>query len=260
MKFKYLILFTTCLLAQMVSYGQVKLKPKEPTKSMGNKGVAGEGPDGRGSGPGSRGMHDTISIHGLKIFKITADELRYKTRRNFEPITFYEWKDSIIDTTNYGYWFPLSQGIVLKNISENWARSVHNQFYNGMLKVQGLYFFLTNLHTDSTKNILYDLAILKANSQFEAVKQVGTNSKNQDIKNEQIIKNLKLWNEENHFKITAIDKNRIEITLWAQPGNIEKFVNQLFEVWPEVVDSSYGLKQQMVDYLKSHKNFILKFE
>ncbi len=69
-----------------------------------------------------------------------------------------------------------------------------------------------------------------------------------------------MWNEENYFKITAIDKNLIEITLWRQPLNIEKFVNKIYEVWPEVVDSSYGSKRQMIDYLKTNLRFVLKFD
>lgn len=246
-------------MAHIVSYSQIK--PKETPKLIEEKGVKGEDngtDDGVGDVP-SIGI-DTITIHGLTIFKSTADKLRNETKRNFEPIIFYEWKDSIIDTTNYGYWFPLSKGIVHKNISENWARSVQNRFFVGMLKREGLYFFLTNLHADSTKKILYDLAIVKAKSQFDALKKVGTNSKNQDIKNEEIIKNLKLWNEENYFKVTAIDKNLIEITLLRQPSNVEKFVNQIYEVWPSVVDSSYGSKQQMIDYLKTNLRFVLKFD
>lgn len=259
MRIKFLILFAICIMANMVSYSQIK--PKETPKLIEKKGVKGEDngtDDGVGDGPGI-GI-DTITIHGLTIFKSTADKLREETKRNFEPIIFYEWKDSIIDTTNYGYWFSLSQGIVLKNISENWARSVQNRFFIGMLKREGLYFFLTNFHTDSTQKILYDLAIVKAKSQFDAIKKVGINSKNQDIKNEEIIENLKLWNEENHFKITAIDKNQIEITLWSQPGNIEKFVYKIYKSWPSVVDSSYGSKLEMIEYLKTNLRFVLKFD
>ena len=119
------------------------------------------------------------------------------------------------------------------------------------------------MHSDSVKNFLYDLAIIKANSQSEALEKVGTNSKNQDISNEQIIlflQDIDSIYEEFRLQIIGIDKNWIEITLLEKPVNFEKFVNQIYEIWPGVVASSYANKQEMMDYLKTNTRFVLKFD
>lgn len=119
------------------------------------------------------------------------------------------------------------------------------------------------MHFDSVKNVLYDLAIIKANSQSEALEKVGTNSKNQDISNEQIILFLQVIDstyEEFRFQIIGIDKNWIEITLLEKPVNFEKFVNQIYEVWPGGAETSYANKQEMIDYLKTNNRFVLKFD
>ena len=244
MRSKILSFLILSFIFQIKVYGQAK---------HGSKGEEGMPPNG----------YEKMSINGIKINKNTLERLQFKTKRNAEPLKFYQWKDSIIDTTNYGYWDTISYGIVFKNIEGIWARGIQDQYASG-IDGDSLYIYLTNLRVDTLKNSLYDIAISKAVTQFDVLKKVGTNSKNQDISNEQILKNLKLWNEENHFEIIAIDKNRIEVSLhkpyWQKQWDVEKFVNQLYELWPEVVDSSYGSKQKMVDYLISHKNFVLKFD
>ena len=206
MRSKILSFLILSFIFQIKVYGQTKLKTQ--------------------GGDGDPRVNEKVSINGIDIQKGILKYLEFQTKRKFEPLKFYEWKDSIIDTTNYGHWDTISHGVFFKNIEGKLAKNIQYK---------------------------YDIAIIKASNQFEAVKRAGANSLNYDITNDEIIEKLKKWDSEFGLKITIIDKNIIQASILNKPQDIIKLANEIDEFSPDAKKHYGSLEVMIVNCLKQNE-------
>mgnify|MGYP000058812300 CR=1 FL=1 len=191
-----------------------------------------------------------LLVNGITISKSIVDSIQTQTNKKFEPLKFYHWKDSIIDTTNYGHWDSTIHGIYVKRINEGFAREIFDQFYAPVVR-EGNYIYLTHLDFDSSlKETYYDIAIVRAENQFEVLKRVETQAPNYDISNQKIIDKLKEWDKEVNFKMVVADEDRFEALMLNKPKDLKKFAQEVYEFCPDVIDQGYG---SMKDMLKDYK-------
>ncbi len=200
--------------------------------------------------------YDKIILNGLTVSKAIVTEIETKTNKVFVPLKFFHWKDSIIDTTNYGHWDSTSHGIIIKDLYENEAKAIFNIYY-ARSTGEGNYIYLTHLHFDSLNHSFFDIAIVQAKNQLEAVKRVGTSSKNYDVSNEKVLEKLESWNHKINYKIMVIDVNRIEGYLLSNPLSMKKFTEEIYEFCPDVIDKGYGTMDAMIKYYEVNKYFWL---
>jgi len=185
-----------------------------------------------------------IQINGMLISKTYLNQISRKSNVEFEDLVFYTWKDSIVDTFNYSHIDSFVYGVVFKKVDEKTAWKIFNKFHK-MIEAEGNYLYLTHISFDSTKNLCYDLAILTAKNQFEAVKIVGTNGLNYDISNEKVIEKLKVWHKDVKFVITVIDYNRVEAYMKRKPKNLETFTSEIVEFCPDIIGTGYTSEAEM---------------
>ena len=203
-----------------------------------------------------KGDKDPITVNGITISKLHLDAIQALTVKEFEPLKFYQWKDSIIDTTNYGHWDSTMHGLIMFDVPEAEARTIFNDFYNKII-YEGNYLYLTHLYFDSLKNSYFDIAIVKVETQYDVVKRVGTQSKNHDISNEQVIEKLKEWDKKVRFKIMVVDVDRIEAYMGNEAWNVKKFAREVSEFCPDIIDQGYGSLDAMIKDYKANKYFWL---
>lgn len=234
MRSKILSFLILSFIFQIKVYGQTKLKTQ--------------------GGDGDPRVNEKVSINGIDIQKGILKYLEFQTKRKFEPLKFYEWKDSIIDTTNYGHWDTISHGVFFKNIEGKLAKNIQYKYSSG-LNADGLYIYLTNFNLEIgiPTTAFYDIAIIKASNQFEALKRVGTNSLNYDITNDEIIEKLKKWDSEFGLKITIIDKNIIQASILNKPQDIIKLANEIDEFSPDAKKHYGSLEVMIVNCLKQNE-------
>ena len=193
-------------------------------------------------------------VNGLYISKTYLNQITRKSNTEYQDLVFYIYKDSIVDTFNYSHLDSFVYGVVYKKVNEKTAWQIFNKFHK-MIEAEGNYIYLTHISFDSTKSVCYDLAIIKAEDQFEAVKIVGTNGLNYDISNEKVIEKLKIWHKEAKLIITVIDYNRVEAYMKRKPKNLENFTSEIIEFCPAIIGTGYSNQSEMISAYKEKEYF-----
>ena len=202
--------------------------------------------------------YSKLSVNGITISKAIVDSIQAQTGKVFEPMKFYHWKDSFVDSFNYGHYDSTWHGIILHDLNEAMAREIFNTYYPGITK-EGNYLYLTHLHFDSSNKSLFDIAIVKAANQFDIVKRVGTQAINFDISNEKIIEKLKKWHSEANFKIVVVDNDRVEAIMLIKPENLKRFVKEIYEFSLEWMDIGVNYEAMLKD-CKENNYFWLRWD
>lgn len=210
--------------------------------------------------------YSKLSINGITISKSIIDSIQTQTKKKFELLKFYHWRDSIIDTTNYGYWDTISNGIVIKGLDPDIANYILDK-YSELLSSEDNFIYLTNLvikeiflikNHYKTKRFV-DFAIIKAKNQYEAIKIVGTESLNYDISNQKIIDKLKYWDSSMGLKIWYMDQNRIESKILNLPKNLKKLAKEIDEFSPDA-KKHYGSLEVMIENCLKQNELLLLWE
>jgi len=200
-----------------------------------------------------------VSLNGILISKKYVKTIQNKTGRTFEDLKFYQWKDSIIDTTNYGHYDTLSHGIVFNSIDEQLAREIFNSLRK-KITAEGNYIFLTYLAFDSLHQPLFDIAIVQAKTQFDVVQRFGTQSLNYDIKTKDIIDKLEKWDKLYHLVIVVVDINRVEANIINDILLMKKLTKEVAEFCPDVIEKTYGNLEAMTEDYYNRKYLWLWWE
>lgn len=150
----------------------------------------------------------------------------------------------------------LTKGVVFQSVSEQKAHAIFDK-YSDKIIAGNNYLFLTHLDFDETFNSLYDIVIIEGNDPFKIIEQIGTNGVNYDVYNQDVIQQLKAWNQEVAFKFIVIDVARIHAYMGKQPQDIKQFTSEVYEFCPDVIDQGYGSMEEMITDYQENKYFWL---
>ena len=189
-------------------------------------------------------------FNGVIISESYLASMEARTNKKFEPLKFYHWKDSIIDTTNYGHWDSVSHGIMIRRVSETMAREIFKEFIS-KIKVEGNYIYLTHRQLDSLKRPYFDIAIVQAKTQFDVVKRVGTHTLNYDISNEKVIEKLKAWDKRIQLEIVVADNDRIEAKIKNELTDNKKLAEEVSEFCPDVTENGNDSIEKLMNVYKT---------
>jgi len=199
------------------------------------------------------------SINGVVVSKYMIEDIQKLTGKPALNLKFYYWQDSFVDAFSYGYYDTVSHGIYFKGINEKLANKIFNMYYHPCIG-KGNYIYMTHYNFDSALGAFYDIAIIKAADQYEAIKMVATAGINYDIKTKDIIEKIRKWDAEVGLLISVIDYNRIGGSIQTKPKDLKKLTKEISEFCPDVIDKGYGsLKKMRKDY-KERQYFWLWWE
>ena len=194
-----------------------------------------------------------VSMNGVEISKPLLDTLETYSLQKAQPMKFYTWKDSMVDTTDYSHLDSFYTGIVFSDLASDSAYYLFNQ-YSESVKEEGNFLFLNNLDFRNG-TVIYDVVILKAESAYDVINIVGTQAPNYGIGTNDIIERLKLWDNQVHFNFTVIDYDRVEAYMEQLPPDLKKFTKEIYEFCPDVIDQGYGSMKDMIKNYKEDKYF-----
>ncbi|MEK7433270.1 MAG: DUF4253 domain-containing protein [Cyanobacteriota bacterium] len=153
-------------------------------------------------------------------------------------------------------------GIMITSLDRENAFKLYDFFYKKVILL-GYQFFLTNMEIkfpninikDLEKNYsyetYYDLAIIKANDQFDIIKLVKTEAGNYDYNTEQIIEKIISWEKYSRIQLTVVEHDRVEGYLLDKPKNVKNFANEIYEFAPDVVEQGTQTKKELINELNS---------
>lgn len=147
-------------------------------------------------------------------------------------------------------------GISIKALKESKAQEILRTHYDEFSQ-KGYLLFLTNLTFDDQWQSRYDLALIKAENQYEIVEFMNTEAPNYNLNNKQIIEQLKKWEESLEFRIVAVDGNRIEAQILKMPDDVGLFAKEIFDFCPDTVWQGTGSLEELVAEIKRDKYFWL---
>lgn len=147
-------------------------------------------------------------------------------------------------------------GISISSLQQNKAKDIFKKYYDKFYK-DGYLIFLTNLNFDDDRNVIYDLAVIKASDQYKIVKLINTSALNYDITNKQIIEKLKEWGKSIPFRIVVVDNDRIEAEILKMPNNVESFAIKIFDFCPDTVYQGADSLEKLTEGIKKDKYFWL---
>ncbi|MEL7147991.1 MAG: hypothetical protein AAFO69_16575, partial [Bacteroidota bacterium] len=130
-------------------------------------------------------------------------------------------------------------GIIFKKVSEKKALKFRNTYKDrGVL--QNKYIFFTNTGFSSSGTLAYDIVIVKANNQFQALKIMNTHGLKQGISHTRLFDFIVALHENNPINIFLLEENRIGFDLEDAPDQSTK--DQLAAISP-----SYELRDKTVE-------------
>lgn len=135
--------------------------------------------------------------------------------------------------------YILDSGLIFPFVKEQIAHDAFEKMF-AEIALEDNYLFLTNLSFDDDYNTYYDMIIAPEAKPFKWVKKIGTHGINYDLYNDDIIKQLKQWDEEAGLIIDVIDGDRVHAYLKEIPGSVDSFTQAVFEFCPDVIHQGYG--------------------
>lgn len=147
--------------------------------------------------------------------------------------------------------YVLDKGLVFKFVENQKAHAIFYRYYDKVVAGNN-YIFLSHMNFDDAYNTYYDIIIIEGSDPFKIIEQIGTNGVNYDVYNQDIIRQLKAWDDEVDFKFIVIDEARIHAFMNKLPMDIPKFASEVYAFCPDVIDQGYGSKGEMIsDYIEN---------
>ncbi len=88
-----------------------------------------------------------------------------------------------------------------------------------------------------------------AMSQFDIVREEGTNGINYDITNDDIIRQLTAWHDAYGIEISDVGHDRVNVTFQSLPDDLDALAAEIYEFCPDVVDQHFGCMDDMIDQM-----------
>ncbi len=156
----------------------------------------------------SGSAYDQININDVEISETTINEISNSFNESYQLFIRYRRvydSSSLIPRID-----TIRNGLYFERTSEQKALSIHEK-YKYRIREEGNFIFLSNPSFGSDGNLIYDLAIIKANDQFETIKLLNTNGQREGISNSTIYKTLQKIHQKNTMEIYGVDQNYLKI-------------------------------------------------
>ena len=147
-------------------------------------------------------------------------------------------------------------GVMFSGVPKDTARMVYDNFSREVRK-EGNYLFLTNIDYDDDWNEFYDLVILPVDDQYELIELIGTDGVNEDVTTEDIITQMKAWDEQVGFEIIYVDYSGIDAHIDHMPEDPDAFAEEVFDFCPWIIEEEFSSKHEYLEELEEDKYFYL---
>jgi len=106
------------------------------------------------------------------------------------------------------------------------------------------------------------IAIIKAEDDFEILRQAGTMGLDEGVTTEQIIKKLSIWKKISRcdFKIVYADMQSMEATFTKMPPNLRRFALRINTFTPALIERLEGGIQEYINIMDTDNIFTLAWD
>jgi hypothetical protein len=101
------------------------------------------------------------------------------------------------------------------------------------------------------------IGVIKSTDQFEILRIMHTSGEEYDITNEDVIDRLKEWEKLWPFDIIGADSDWVEIEFKKLPGNLEAFVEDVYDLSPDTVDQGPGTVEGLAREIRKTNRLFL---
>ena len=144
---------------------------------------------------------EVIDINGMQIHTSLVDKFTSRLGKPYELFIRRNWiSDAAAGGAGQAYVDTVRNGIVFRNVIESEALRFFNYYADEPL-LKNKYIFLSNAAYTYSGDLAYDLVILKANNQFQALKIMNTHGLKQGITHTQIFEFIADLHEQNPVEI-----------------------------------------------------------
>ncbi len=186
---------------------------------------------------------------GTAVNTETQRSLYELTGRNPEQLTVMRWEET--DGQYDEKEVPLN-GVVYKGVYEKRAMDIIKSNY-GEFDKRGYTLFLTNLSFDDEWKVMYDLAVAKGYSAHDLLELYQVSGPNYDITNEQVIEQIKKWEEHMTFRFITFDLDRFDALITSMDYDIRKLAQENYDLCPDVIEQGYDEMDELVKGLNQSK-------
>ncbi|MGB3465631.1 MAG: hypothetical protein WBA74_10185 [Cyclobacteriaceae bacterium] len=160
---------------------------------------------------GETGSQNSIDINGMQINRSLINEITATVGTSYELFIITNWIQD--PTVEAGFRIDtIRNGIEFKKIEEQKVRNILNR-YNKILRPRDKYPFLTKASYNRKGNLSFNLVIISANDQFQALRTVRPDGLKEGVSHDEIFDLLVKLNQVNPIDIYLLDKNRVRLTL-----------------------------------------------
>ena len=186
------------------------------------------------------GDAEVIDINGMPIHSELVGEFTQVLGRPYELFIRRNWiSDAAAGGPGMSYTDTVRNGIVFRRVNGTAALQFYNRYKNRSL-LKDKYIFLSNSSYTNSGELAYDIVVIKANNQFQALKLMNTNGLKQEISHAQIFEFLADLHEKNPIEIYLLEEHRIGIYLERSPDQHTR--NELAAISP-----NYELKGKTLE-------------
>lgn len=171
-----------------------------------------------------------IDINGMKISRGLINDITEDMGNTYELFIRYNWVQDPVDDIDGQRTDTIRNGVVYREIIEDKAVTLFN-LYKARLKADKKYLFLSKSIYTRSGNLSYDMVLLEANNQFQALKILNTNGLKEGIGHQEIFDFLVQLHQSNPLEIYLIDENRISMQL--KNALDEKALTQIQKLCPQ---------------------------
>ena len=188
-----------------------------------------------------------IDKNGLEIEGQTLSDLQHMLEKDCESLdlSITEWSKGTDYTDTL-----LNTGVIFKGVIDYLATAAFDRYIDEM-KENGNYIFLTHFDLDDEGNTLYDVVIMPCEDQFALIDVMGVDGLNHDIYNQDILNQMKAWDELVGFQVIIVDHDELDAYMDHLPDDVSAFAKEVYDFCPDVIDQGYGDMESLVEGLES---------
>jgi hypothetical protein len=189
-----------------------------------------------------------VNPFNLKIDQGLLNNIQQKLNKECEQslITIYDGeKETVLD-----------QGVMFRSVPHDPAYDAFHEFSEAV-RAEGNYLFLTNIDYDNEWNEFFDVFILPCDDQFQLIEMLGTNGINEEVTNEEIIAQMREWDELVGFELIYCDNSGIDCFMERLPEDIEAFAQETIDFCPFLINEEHESMEDYIAYLTQEKYFYL---
>jgi hypothetical protein len=101
------------------------------------------------------------------------------------------------------------------------------------------------------------LGIIKGTDQFDILRIMQTNGENDDLSHEDIIEQLREWEQQFPFEIVGAENDWVELELKTVPKDLMSFADDVYDFCPDAVDEGTGTVKELASQLKATRRLLL---